>query len=378
MIEKANFNAGPAILPESVEKKLRQATFDFEGTGLPVWSVSHRDWSVENICQKNITLAEELLAVPDGYTTLFLPRSATDQFKDWILNLPCAYDVPLIGYIDSGHWSSKSIDAARELEAGGHCKVYVLASSKDGGYHFVPTKMKEPSYEGELDFLYLTTNETANSIRMPLSDTTWPYSDISGVRVADMTSDIMSRPFNVSEFGLIFAGAQKNLGVTGTTLVIIRDDLIGEGHCTLSGPSCYAKQNKHYGALYNTPNVLSLVSVYYMLEWIKEMGGVAEMEKRAHERASKLYNVIDESDVFEGVVNPEDRSVMNILFRLRDQSQHNLFLKRAKKAGIEGIEGHRGSNKYYGSHFRASNYNGQTMENIDKLIDVMQTFEKSV
>lgn len=373
MIQKANFNAGPAILPQMVDEKLRHATFDFEGTGLPVWSVSHRSAEFKPICAENVKLVKELLGVPNGHSVLFCPGGATAQFKAWLLNMKRGKKVK-VGFVDSGHWSSMAIKAARELEAGGFGKAIVLASSQEHKYRMMPKGINTFGIvESGLDFVYFTTNETINGTQTLFPHTLSPH---GWEFVADMTSDIMSRPLDISKYGLIFASAQKNLGIAGITLIIVRDDLIGEGHFALSAPLSYAEQKKAEGALRNTPNTFALYSIYCMLTWIKESGGVMEMMRRAFDKSGLMYRMLNKSDAFE-LIPLRDCSMMNVVFRLRDQSKHDKFLELCKRMGIVGIEGHRGANELYGPHLRASLYIGQTMENVHRLLEVMHTFEKS-
>lgn len=369
MLSKANFTAGPALLPKQVEEKLRRATVDFGGTGLPIWSISHRSSAIEKMCGESRELVKELLNVPKGYSVLFVSGGATTQFKSWILNF--GGGVKTIGYIDSGHWSGEAIKAARELEAHNFCSVRVLASSAKDGYRSIPYIANDDRHT--CDFVHFTTNETANGTQLAF-ELSPQYG--GGAWVADMTSDIFSRPFSVSCFGLVYAGAQKNLGIAGATIVIVRDSLIEDWHKALPAPLSYAEQKKANGALRNTPDTLALCGVYYTLQWIKARGGVVGMQKRSQERASALYRAIDESSEFEGIAQQYARSAMNVLFRLRDESRHDTFLRLCEQCGVVGIRGHVGADKHYGPHLRASLYNGQTMENVNLLADLIQVFDR--
>ena len=370
MVHKANFTAGPALLPVEVEEKLRRATFDFGGTGLPIWSISHRSSAIEQMCGESIELVKELLNVPKGYSVLFVSGGATTELKSWIVNISGGR-VKAIGYIDSGHWGNEAIKAARELEAHNFCSVRILASSAKDKYRFIPYLANDECHE--CDFVHFTTNETANGTQLAF-ELSPQYG--GGTWVADMTSDIFSRPFPVSCFGLVYAGAQKNLGIAGATIVIVRDSLIEDGHKALPAPLSYAEQKKWKGALRNTPDTLALCGVYYTLQWIKGHGGVTGMQNRSRERASALYSAIDGSSMFEGICADYARSTMNVLFRLRDQGRHDAFLRLCERHGIVGIKGHSGSDKHYGPHLRASLYNGQTMENVNLLVDLIQVFDR--
>ncbi|MBI4068512.1 3-phosphoserine/phosphohydroxythreonine transaminase [Candidatus Kaiserbacteria bacterium] len=369
-MKKANFTAGPAVLPRPVEEKLRRATHDFAGTGLPVWSISHRHPVVEKFCSDATALVCELLKVPKGYSVMFVPGGATTQFKGWLLNI-VGRKALKIGYVDSGHWAGEAIKAARELTEANFCTVHMLATSKEDMYRSLPADMF--AHDSEVVCIHYTSNETVNGTQIKL-DAIPDGREV--IRAADMTSDIMSRPVPVEKFGLIYAGVQKNLGVPGLALVIVRDDLLDAPHPALPAPLSYAEQKKANGGLRNTPDILAIASVHYILEWIKEAGGVAEMEKRSRERAALLYDAIDHSDVFACISAPADRSLMNVIFRVRNEHQHEKFMHACEESDIVGINGHAGANKYYGPHLRASLYNGQTMENVQRLLEVMHKFER--
>jgi phosphoserine aminotransferase len=374
----ANFSAGPAALPVIVQEQLLGAMANFRGTGLPVCSISHRDPVFEKVLERSIELVRELLCIPNDYEVLFLPGGATSQFKAWLLNLPEEIGDLHVGYIASGHWSELAMRAGQELEKDSMCTVIEAATSREDQYRRFPSirigrnMFVQPD---GLDYVHMVTNETVNGTQVRFDDI-----EVDGpTLVADMSSDIMSRPFDVSKFGIIYAGAQKNLGIPGATLVIVRKDQIGPGHATLPAPLCYAEQchpTRGKGGLRNTPDTVALCSVYYSLQWIKQNGGVAGMQQRAKERADTLYAAIDNSSAFVGIAQTDHRSDMNVTFCLRDQGRQAEFLQFCAAKGIVGIKGHAGADKYYGPHLRASLYNGQTIAAVERLIEIMNDFER--
>ena len=380
----ANFTAGPSLLPAEIEQGLRAATRDFLGTGVSIWSISDRQPLVEDIVQATADLLRKVLSVPKSHAVAFVPGGASSQFTAWILNMtrwPGKEDTrrPKIGYVDSGYGSRKAFEAGECLQAAGLCSVGIVASSKREDYRTAPCVAHVP--KDVADFVHMTSNETANGTQLRLDG--FAVSEYCNYRrtypiIADMSSDIFSRRFNVDDFEYIYAGAQKNAGVAGATIVIVRETLIEgkTGSLVLPSPLCVENQVGAQSGLYNTPDLLAIYSIYLTLRWIVNSGGIEEMERRSINRADALYCAIDTSDLFEGIVSPESRSLMNVTFRLRDASMHESFLKLCTDAGIVGIDGHEGVVPLYGPHCRASLYNAQTIKNVRRLIDVMREFER--
>jgi phosphoserine aminotransferase len=369
----ANFSAGPAALPEWVDQQLLLAGRDFHGTGIPVWSISHRHPKFDKMMDDIIGLVRQLLEVPPGYSIALVPGGATTQFKAWVLNMPYIPG-PHIGYVDSGHWSRQALAAGRELEDADLCSSMVVASTEADGYRSMPDLQGDiVGRTANVDFVHLVSNETVNGTQMQAFPTSgW------GLRppvVADMSSDLFSRPIPIQAFGYIYAGAQKNFGASGVTLVIVRDELVHDKNLVYPASLDLREQIRVKNGLRNTPATFALASVYYMLKWIKREGGVTEMDRRARERANVLYNTIDESHAFETVVEPSHRSMMNVTFRLRDRAQQANFLHMCEARNIVGIKGHVAADVHYGPHLRASLYNGQTLDAVQRLIDAIHAFD---
>ncbi len=349
-----NFSAGPSILPQTVFEQAAQGVLDLDGSGLSVLEISHRSKSFIAVADRAVALVRELLKVPEGYHVLFLSGGASTQF--FMAPLNCLPETGTAGYIDTGSWSSKAIKEARR-----YGKVEVVASSKGDSYRHIPKNFEV--HEG-LSYLHLTTNNTIFGTQ---------YHNMPSCVVplfADMSSDIFSREFAVEPFGLIYAGAQKNMGPAGVTLVIVREDMLGLSQRDLTPMLDYRTHIEH-GSMYNTPPVFAIYVSMLVMQWVKENGGVAAMEVRNAQKAKLLYDEIDRNVLLDGVVEAEDRSSMNATFILKDPSRESEFLQLCKSAGCDGLKGHRSV-----GGFRASLYNAMELESVAALVEVMQAFEQ--
>ncbi len=349
-----NFSAGPAILPQSVIQKAAEAVTNYQGTGLSILEVSHRGSEFVSDMDKAISLVRELLNLPEGYEVMFLTGGASSQFFMAPMNL--LNDNESAGYLDTGTWSSKAI---KEAKAYGNIKV--LASSKDSTYNHIPKGYDIPS---DLKYLHLTSNNTIYGTQIHnLPNTSVPV-------ICDMSSDIFSRPIDVSKYDIIYAGAQKNMGPAGTTLVIVKKSILG--HVKRQLPSMLDYQTHIDNvSMFNTPPVFPVYVSMLTMQWIKDNGGLKGMAKRNDEKANALYTEIDRNPLFKGHAAVEDRSKMNVTFTLTDESKSDEFTKIYNSLNISGIEGHRSVGGY-----RASIYNAMDMEGINVLISAMQKLEK--
>lgn len=353
-----NFNAGPAALPLTVLQKVQAELLDFNGTGMSIMEHSHRGKAYEDVHNQAIALLKDLLAIPEGYDVLFLQGGASLQFAMVPMNfLPAGKKA---GYVMTGVWSQKAYDEAGKLG-----EVFIAASAQEGNYCRIPA-LDEIKYDADSAYLHITSNNT-------IYGTEWQeFPDIKGMpMIADMSSDILSKPFDVSKFALIYAGAQKNLGPSGVTVVIIRRDMLEKANNkipTMLKYLTYAKDN----SLYNTPPTFSIYMVKLVLEWVKEQGGVSAIYKRNQEKAALIYDVIDASNGFYvGHAQPDARSLMNVTFRLANQELEKKFLDQAKQAGFVGLNGHR-----LVGGCRASVYNAVPYESCQALCDMMLAFKK--
>ena len=350
-----NFGAGPAMLPRAVMVQAQAELLDWHGSGMSVMEMSHRSREFALIVEQSEADLRDLLQIPDTYKVLFIQGGATSQFAMAPLNLTRPQDVA--DYVLTGRWSNKAIE-----EAGRHCRVNVVASAEDDKFRSIPPRASwqlsdRPAY------LYYTANETIDGVEFQeVPDT----GDIP--LVSDMTSNFLSRPFDVSRFGLIYAGAQKNFGPSGLVIVIVREDLLGrvrEGVPTLYDYAVYASDN----SLYNTPPTFSWYMAGLVFRWMKAQGGISAMEKNAVARAGKLYQFIDGDDFYSNPVDPACRSRMNVPFILADAALDAAFLAEAGAQGLLALRGHRSV-----GGMRASIYNAMPMAGVDTLIDFMQDF----
>ncbi|HNY23393.1 MAG TPA: 3-phosphoserine/phosphohydroxythreonine transaminase [Bacteroidales bacterium] len=349
-----NFNAGPCILPKEALQAGINALQDFNGSGMSVIEISHRskDWeAVMNECR---ALWRELLQIPDNYDILFLGGGASLQFCMVPMNLM----ENKAAYLDTGVWAKKAYKEAKNLG-----NAVCVASSSDKNYTYIPKGYEIPK---DADYFHITTNNTiyGTEIRKDI--------DCPVPLVADMSSDIMSRPVDVSKYALIYGGAQKNVGPAGVTFVIIRKDMTGK--VSRYVPTMLSYQTHMEGeSMFNTPPVFSIYIMTQTLKWLKSIGGVAAINKRNIEKASLLYGEIDRNSLFTGTAAPEDRSIMNICFVMAPghEALEAEFMDFAKARGMVGIKGHRSV-----GGFRASVYNACPVESVKALVECMQDFEK--
>jgi len=351
---KHNFGAGPCILPQEVFQEASQAVLDFNGTGLSILEISHRSKEFEAVVVEAEQLVRELLAVPQGYAVLFLQGGASAQFAMVPMNL--LPDGGKAAYLDTGTWASKAIKEAKKIG-----QVEIVASSADANYNYIPRGYSIPS---DAAYFHYTSNNTIYGTE--LFET--PTSPVPVV--ADMSSDILSRKINVADFGLIYAGAQKNMGPAGVTLVIVEEELLGKTGRTL--PTIFDYQpHIAAGSLYNTPPVFSIYVSMLNLRWLKKKGGVEVIEQENIIKARTLYDEIDRNSLFKGTAVTSDRSRMNITFVTEKKEHEAAFLELAKERGLIGLKGHRSV-----GGFRASVYNALSITGVNALVDAMQEFEE--
>lgn len=352
---KHNFGAGPCILPQEVFKEASEAVLNFNNTGLSILEISHRSKEFEEVIVETERLVRELLNVPRGYSILFLQGGASTQFAMVPLNLLSSQSYA--AYLDTGVWATKAIKEARKVG-----EVKIVASSSDQNYTYVPKDFVIPS---DADYFHFTSNNTIYGTEV---------FDIpqSSIPVAvDMSSDIFSRKIDVSEYGLIYAGAQKNVGPAGLTLAIVKDEILGKSGRTLPSILDYEAHIKA-GSLYNTPPVYSIYVSMLNMRWLKAKGGVEIIEKENIVKARVLYDEIERNSLFEGTAAVEDRSRMNVTFVMKNPELEEEFLDFAKSRDLIGIKGHRSV-----GGFRASIYNALSISSVNALIDAMQEFEES-
>ncbi len=356
-MKKHNFYAGPSILPQYTIDKTIEGIQNFAETGLSVLEVSHRSKEFVDVMNEAQSLFKELLDIPDGYSVLFLQGGASMQFA----MIPYNLLNKKAAYLDTGAWSSKAI---KEAKAFG--EVDVVASSKDQGYNYIPKNYEIPT---DADYFHITTNNTIAGTEIKEDiDSPIPL-------VADMSSDIFSRPVDVSKYAMIYGGAQKNLGPAGATFVIIKNDILGNVERHIPTMLNY-QTHIDKGSMFNTPPVLAVFSALQTLKWLKENGGVEAAQKRNVEKAELLYDEIDRNKLFTPAVkNKEDRSLMNITFVMNNEykDKEKEFLDFASERGIVGIKGHRSV-----GGFRASTYNALPKESVEVLVKAMQDFEKTI
>ncbi|WP_288898557.1 3-phosphoserine/phosphohydroxythreonine transaminase [uncultured Capnocytophaga sp.] len=348
-----NFSAGPAILPASVLEKASEALLNFDNTGLSVAEVSHRSAQFVKVIERARALALELAGLDNSYEALYLQGGASMQF----LMVPYNLLENKAAYIDTGTWANKA-----QKEAALFGEVQVIASSKEQGYKSIPKNVVVPT---DIDYLHITTNNT-------IYGSEFHSIPKSGAPiVADMSSDIFSRSLDYSQFGLVYAGSQKNLGASGSTLVLVKKDLLGKVSRKLPSMMDYQLHIKNE-SMFNTPSTFSVYVNMLVLEWIKAEGGLAAMEKRNKEKANLLYSEIDRNALVVGYTAKEDRSLMNVVFNLTDESTKDRFDALCKEANISGMKGHRSVGGY-----RASIYNAMPLESVQVLVEVLKEFERT-
>ena len=352
-MKKYNFGAGPSILPQEVMKATAEACVEFQGMGLSLMEISHRTKEFQAVMDEAQALFKELLDIPEGYSVLFVGGGASLEF--------CMVPFNLLekkaAYLNTGVWAKKAMKEAKLFG-----EVVEVASSADANYTFIPKDYEVPA---DADYFHITTNNTiyGTELRQDL--------DSPVTLVADMSSDIFSRPIDVSKYGMIYGGAQKNLSMAGVTFVIVKDEILGKVSRPIPTMSDY-RTHVDKGSMFNTPPVVPIFCALQTLKWIKAQGGVKEMERRAIERADLLYAEIDRNKMFRGTAAKEDRSLMNICFVMADEYKdlEADFLKFATERGMSGIKGHRSV-----GGFRASCYNAMPLEGVQALVDCMKEFE---
>ena len=352
-----NFAAGPAVLPEEVLKEAADELLDYNGTGMSVMEMSHRSKDFEVIIQDAERNLRELMNIPNNYKVLFLQGGASMQFAMVPMNL---MKNRVADYIITGQWAKK---AATEAEKFG--KVNVLATSADKTFSYIPD-MSKIKVSNDADYVYICHNNTIyGTTYHTLPDTK------EKILVADMSSDILSQPIDVTQYGLIFAGVQKNIGPAGTVIVIIREDLITDD--VLNGTPTMLKYKIHSdnNSLYNTPPAYGIYICGKVFKHLKKLGGLEVMKVRNEEKAKILYDYLDSSKLFNGTVVKEDRSLMNVPFITGNKELDDKFIKEAKKVGIENIRGHRTV-----GGMRASIYNAMPIEGVKYLVEFMKKFEE--
>ncbi|AGC67531.1 phosphoserine aminotransferase SerC [Thermoclostridium stercorarium subsp. stercorarium DSM 8532] len=350
-----NFSAGPATLPEEVLQRAREEMLDWHGSGMSVMEMSHRSKWFEEIIKQAEADLRELMNIPSNYKVLFLQGGAWTQFAMVPLNL---MKKGKADYVNSGYWSKKAIGEARKFG-----KVNVVASSEDANFSYIPELYPE-TFSKDADYFYITTNNTIYGTRY----TKLP--DTGNVPlVADMSSNILSEVYDVTKFGLIFAGAQKNMGPAGVVVVIVREDLIAEVNPEVPTMLQY-KVHAENNSLFNTPPCYSIYVCGLVFQWLKKLGGVPEMQKINEEKAKILYDFIDNSNMFKGTAKKEDRSLMNVTFITGNKDLDAKFVKEAEEHGLVNLKGHRSV-----GGMRASIYNAMPVEGVKKLVEFMKEFE---
>ncbi len=354
-MKKHNFSAGPSILPRSVIEQASNGILNINNSNLSLIEISHRSKDFVEIMDKATTLALDLLNLNNkGYKALFLQGGASMQF------LMTAYNLleNKAGYINTGAWSTKALKEAKNFG-----DAIEIASSKDANFNYIP---KPYSVDSDLDYLHITTNNTIFGTQfhdIPESDTNL---------ICDMSSDIFSRDIDFSKFSLIYAGAQKNMGPAGTTLVVVKEEILGKVSRTIPSMLDY-KVHIDKDSMFNTPPVFAVYTSMLTLDWLTKNGGIKAIEDKNIEKANLLYNEIDSNDLFNGFAKKEDRSLMNVTFNLNDQNHKEHFDRLCLEANISGVNGHRSVGGY-----RASIYNALDISSVKVLIEVMNQLNKLV
>lgn len=353
-MKKYNFNAGPSMLPREVIEATAAQCLDFNGSGLSLMEISHRAKDFQPVVDEAVALFKELLQIPEGYSVIFLGGGASLEF----CMIPYNFLEKKAAYLNTGVWAKKAMKEAKLFG-----EVVEVASSAEATYTYIP---KDYTIPADADYFHITSNNTiyGTEIRKDL-DSPVPV-------IADMSSDIFSRPLDVSKYGMIYGGAQKNLAMAGVTFVIVKNDLLGKVSRPIPTMLDY-RTHVEKGSMFNTPPVVPIYSALETLRWVKRNGGLVEMEKRAQQRAEIVYGEIDRNKLFKGTANVEDRSLMNICFVMNEEYKEleKDFLDFAmKERGMVGIKGHRSV-----GGFRASCYNAQTIEGCEALVACMKEFE---
>lgn len=352
-----NFGAGPAMLPGPVMEQAQSELLNWQGTGMSVMEISHRSEEFVAIAEQAESDLRKLLAIPDNYHVLFLQGGASSQFAMVPMNL--ATTDSTADYLYTGSWSGKALK-----EAARFCRVNTAASTEDSGFTTLPMA-GDWQTSPEAAYLYYCDNETINGVEFGF------IPEAGNVPlVSDMTSNILSRPLDVSRFGIIFAGAQKNIGPAGLVIVIVREDLVGRAGKKIPSLYDYAIQSRE-ASMYNTPPTFAWYMAGLVFQWTLEEGGVGEMQARAGWRSSQIYRCIDSSDFYSNNIDESCRSRLNVPFRLADESLNGKFLDESRKQGLLALRGHRSV-----GGMRASLYNAMPRAGVDKLVEFMGYFEK--
>lgn len=352
---KHNFGAGPGILPHEVLKQAAEGVLNFNGTGLSILEISHRSPEFEAVLDEAVKLVKELFEVPEGYSVLFMQGGASSQFALAPFNL-----LPEGGkaaYVESGVWANKALKEAKLFG-----EVVVVATAKEANFTYVPKDFEIPK---DATYIHITSNNTIYGTQMK------KFFKSPIPVVCDMSSDIFSRKVNVADFGLIYAGAQKNMGPAGVTLVIVKNDILGKSGRKIPSMFNYQVQIEG-GSMYNTPPCFAIYVSMLTLNWLKAKGGVAAIEQENDAKAKALYTEIDRNPLFKGVCAVEDRSHMNVCFVVENPEHEKPFLKYCEEKGIVGLKGHRSV-----GGFRASIYNALPITSVHVLIDAMQEFQEN-
>lgn len=352
-MKKYNFNAGPSMLPREVIEATADACLDFEGSGLSLMEISHRAKNFQPVVDKAVELVKELLDLPAGYSVVFLAGGASTEF----CRVPYNFLEKKAAYLNTGTWAKKAMKEAKLFG-----EVVEVASSAEDNYTYIPKNFTIPA---DADYLHITTNNTIFGTEMRYDlDSPVPL-------IADMSSDIFSRPVDVSKYNCIYAGAQKNVSMAGVNIVIVKDEALNKVSRQIPTMLDYMTHVKN-GSMFNTPPVVPIYCAMKNLEWVKKNGGVEAMAQCAKERADMLYTEIERNKLFRGTAKAEDRSYMNICFVMNDEYKELEadFLQFATERGMVGIKGHRSV-----GGFRASCYNAQTIEGVQALIQSMKDFE---
>ncbi|MBQ9941464.1 MAG: 3-phosphoserine/phosphohydroxythreonine transaminase [Christensenellaceae bacterium] len=350
-----NFSAGPACLPVEVLKRAQEEMLDYKGTGMSVMEMSHRSKAYEEIIQSAEANLRKLMNIPENYKVLFLQGGASLQFAMIPMNLMAKHKKAY--YVNTGMWSKKAIKEAKRFG-----QVEVVASSEDATFSYIPA-LSADMFAADADYVHITTNNTIYGTKFKALP---PVGDLP--LVTDMSSCILSEEVDVTKYGMIYAGAQKNIGPAGLTIVIIREDLIGnvEDIPTMLDYKTHADN----GSMFNTPPTYAIYMAGLVFEWLLEMGGVPAIQKINEQKAKMLYDYIDSSDFYKGTAKAEDRSMMNVPFVIGDAELEKKFVAEAGKAGITNIKGHRSV-----GGMRASIYNAMPVEGIEALIAFMEEFK---
>lgn len=353
-----NFSAGPSVLPEAALKAAAEAALDYKGTGMSLMTMSHRSKPVVSMFEETEALVRELLKVPEDYKVLFLQGGASQQFLALAMNL--IPEGANVDYMDTGAWAAKALKEAKRFG-----NVNVVCSSKEDTYSHIPKDLKQSE---DAVFLHVTSNNTIYGTQQKEFPTP---KNSEAYLVSDMSSDIFSRPLDWSKFGLVYAGAQKNMGPAGATLVIVKESILNKTGRDIPTILDYNTHIKNE-SMFNTPPVFSVFLINETLKWLKGLGGVEAIQEINERKAGKLYAEIDRNPIFSSPTAEEDRSLMNVVFVQKDAEKDADFLAFCKENGLETLKGHRSV-----GGFRASIYNAMPEEGVDALISAMQEWEKA-